>query len=422
MKLFSTATLATLMCAMFAAPTALAAGSGDSSATLPDWISTFKGQVRIYEFHRLNNGNVDNPSVRGSFSAAGNIFIQTKSVQGFSLGLGVYSATDLGLGPIPSRRDGSLMGNDHSFSVPTEAYVQYDQDMIRARLGNQMLKTPWVWGSDSRVIPATFQGFSVAVNPNKQFTVEAGYMRNWKNRTATAYSKTTLYGVDSPDFSYAGVQYGDKFDKSDLKVQGWIYQFTDIANMVYLQANWRYHTGGAMDPVAAVQFAHESDTGAALLGKVDAKVSGVEFGVAKGPGTYTIAFNSIPASAAAFQNGNIVSPYTHSYATDPLFTTSMTQGLADQSTSGKAIKLKGVYWFGENRNWRLIGSYARYDMDQFTKPGQTGKPSEIDIDGTYFVRSGTFKGVSIRDRIGIFTYPGAPKTFIYNRLQFQYNF
>ena len=294
--------------------------------------------------------------------------------------------------------------------------------MSGARLGNQLLKTPWVWGSDSRVIPAAFQGFTVSVDPSKQLTVEAGYIQNWKNRTTPDYSKTTLYGVDSPDFSYAGVQYNTKFDKSDLKLQGWVYRFTDIATMTYVQGNWRYHTGGTMDPVAAVQFAHESDTGAALLGNVDSKVSGVELGVAMGPGTYTIAFNSIPASAGAFQNGNVVTPYTHTYATDPLFTTSMTQGLADQSTSGKAVKLKGVYWMGDNRNWRFIASYARYDMDQFTKPGQTGKPSEVDLDATYFVHSGTFKGVSIRDRIGIFTYPGAPKTFIYNRLQFQYDF
>lgn len=129
----------------------------------------------------------------------------------------------------------------------------------------------------------------------------------------------------------------------------------------------------------------------------------------------------IPSSASAFHNGNVVSPYTYKYATDPLFTTSMTQGLVDQATSGHAWKIKGVYWFGASRAWRFIASYARYSQAQFLHPYQTGNPSEVDLDATYFF-PGALKGFSIRDRLGIFSYSGEQNAFVYNRMQFQYDF
>ncbi|MGA7964516.1 MAG: OprD family outer membrane porin [Gammaproteobacteria bacterium] len=409
------------MCLMLAAPVALAQRD-DASANLPAWLATFNGQVRVYEFDRFHNNNLDNPSVRSAFATAAKLFAQTKSLYGFSTGLGLYAASNFGLSPLPASRDGSLMGNGDSFATPAEAFLQYNYGIFQARLGNQLLKTPWVWGSDSRVIPAAYQGLTASLQPLKNLNIEAAYIQRWKNRTSPDFSTTNLYGVDPSDFWYAGAVYGMNVGASDLKFQGWMYSFTDIANMAYLQADYRYRTGGVIDPVAAVQFAHESDTGKALLGKVNAQVWGAEAGVAAGPGTYTVAYDVVPSSTGAFENGNIVTPYTHSYATDPLFTTSMTQGLADQTTSGHAWKIKGVYFFGGNRAWRFIASYARYSQAQFNHPNQTGNPSEVDMDATYFFKTGPLKGFSIRDRLGVFSYSGQQATFVYNRLQFQYDF
>lgn len=411
----------TMFLALLAAPAAFGAGD-DGSATLPSWLSTFNGQIRVYEFDRFHNANLDNPSVRSAFATSAKLFAQTKPLYGFSTGLGLYGASNFGLSPQPARRDGSLMGNGDSFATPAEAYLQYERGIFQARLGNQLLHTPWVWGSDSRVIPAAYQGFSAALAPVKNLTISAAYIERWKNRTEADFTTTNLYGVNPPDFWYGGATYGMKFGASDLKLQGWYYRFTDVANMTYLQADYRYHTGGKIDPVAALQYAHESDTGAALLGNVDAQIWGAQAGVAVGAGTYTVAYDVIPSRQGAFQNGNIVSPYTHTYATDPLFTTSMTQGLADQTTTGHAWKIKGVYWFGGNRAWRFIASYARYSQSQYLKTDQTGNPYEVDLDATYFFRDGTFKGFSIRNRLGIFSYPGEQATFVYNRLQFQYDF
>ncbi len=403
------------------APAAAAAGTAPGSS-LPDWLATFNGQIRVYEFHRFHNANLDSPAVRSAFATSAKLFAQTRALYGFSTGLGLYGVSNFGLSPQPGRRDGSLMGNGESFATPAEAYLQYNYGIFRARLGNQLLHTPWVWGSDSRVIPAAYQGFTASIEPLKRLTIAAAYIERWKNRTEADFNTTNLYGIDPPDFWYGGANYEMKFGANDLHLQAWYYGFTDVANMIYLQANYRYRTGATFDPIAALQFAHESDTGAALLGKVDAQVWGAEGGVIVGPGTYTIAYDVIPSSQGTFQNGNIVSPYTHTYATDPLFTTSMTQGLADQATTGHAWKVKGVYWFGGSRAWRFIGSYARYSQAQFLKTDQTGNPYEVDVDATYFFRDGPFKGFSIRDRIGIFSYSGEQATFVYNRLQFQYNF
>ena len=210
MNKFSVVTMTARMCLALAAPVAWADGD---SAAMPSWLSTFNGQVRVYEFHRFNNGNLNNPSVRGAFATSGKLFVQTKSLSGLSAALGLYGVSDFGLGPEPARRDGSLMGNGDSFATPAEAFVQYKYSDFQARLGNQLLNTPWVWGSDSRVIPAAFQGVSASLAPVSNLKIEAAYIERWKNRTATDFSKTNLYGVDPSSFSYGGAEFGTKLDK-----------------------------------------------------------------------------------------------------------------------------------------------------------------------------------------------------------------
>lgn len=407
--------------ALLASSATLAAGDNTRS-TMPVWLDTFSGQVRIYDFQRFHDNNLANPSVKSALATSAKLFAQTKSLYGFSTALGLYGVTSFGLSPELPRRDTSLMGSRDSFATPAEAFLQYHHRIFQARVGNQLLQTPWVWGSDSRVIPAAYQGISGAFDPIQNLTVDFAYIDRWKSRTNADFETTNLYGVNAPNFWYGGALYHLKFASSDLRLEGWFYRFTDISDLTYLQANYRYHTGGMFDPVAGFQFAHESDTGAGLLGNIDARVWGAEIGIAAGGGTYTLAYDDVPSDSAAFENGNIVSPYTYKYATDPLFTTSMTQGLVDQATSGHAWKAKGVYWLGVRRLWRFIASYARYSQPAFLHPDQTGNPSEVDLDATYFFRAGPLKGFSVRDRLGVFSYSGESNSFLYNRVQLQYDF
>lgn len=400
--------------------TAFAASVPNASSVL----STFGGQARMYEFDRIHNGNSNAvPANTSAFALSTLLYGQTKSLYGFSAGLGVYAVSNLGWGPqsLAQDRDLSLMGSKNTFATPGQAFIQYANHYMRIRIGNQLVRTPWVNPSDSRMIPATFQGYTASITPYGRMAIQLGYIKNWKNRTNSGFDSTNLYGVQTNGFSYVGIRYPFVIGANRVQAQGWYYHFNDIANLTYLQGNYQYRTNMGIDPVAAIQYARETGAGSRLLGQVDSTVEGALVGAKIDSGTYTIAYDNIPSKSGDFENGNIVTPYTYQYATDPLFTTSMIEGLADQSTTGHAWKAKAVYWMG-HKTWRIIGSYARYSQAQFLHTNQNGNPYEVDLGATYFIRHGKYKGLSFRGRVGDFTYSGAPANFVYARLQAQYNF
>ena len=124
-------------------------------------------------------------------------------------------------------------GNDTSAALPSWMATfngqirmhEFHRFHFQAQLGNRLLHTPWVWGSDSRVIPAAYQGLTASLTPIKNLSIEAAYIERWNNRTSPDFSTANLYGIDGPSVRYGGAVYGMKLGKSNLKVQGRLYRF-----------------------------------------------------------------------------------------------------------------------------------------------------------------------------------------------------
>lgn len=406
---------------VMASPRARAKQPESSASSLPPWISVLEGDLRLFDYQRLYDGNVHNPHAKSALAALAKLYVRSRSRYGFSLGLGLYAVSDFGLSPALPQRDTSIMGPRNSFATPGQAFLQYQRGGVNVRVGNILLDNPWVNGSPL-IMPASYQGIRILAKPLKSLTLGAAYWERWRPRNSPDYTATNLYGVHAPGAWDAGVRYQKTLGNGHLDMQLWYYGFTSIAGMSYVQGLYRVDTRSGWNPYFGAQYAHETDRGSRILGRVDARVYGVLLGFEKDAGSYSIAYNKIPARSGAFQNGNIVSPYTGPYNNTPLYTASMIHGLIDQSTTGSAWKVAATWWLGPDRTWRLKGSYAYYRQDQFLHPDQTGDPWELNIDATYFIKTGPLRGLSIRDRFGVFSYPGAPKTFFDNRIQIQYAF
>ena len=63
--------------------------------------------------------------------------------------------------------------------------------------------------------------------------------------------------------------------------------------------------------------------------------------------------------------GGMASPYTDNYATDPLFTTSLTQGMADRRSPGNAFKLQATFTSDDKR----FVSYILASVVRLRHPG-----------------------------------------------------
>jgi hypothetical protein len=259
-----------------------------------------------------------------------------------------------------------------------------------------------------------------------------------------------------------------------LTVTGEYYTFLNTANITYVEAKYALAPADSRNPFIAAQFVGESQAGKAVLGKIDNQTSGVQLGISPtknltavvgvdyapwnyatscaasagdatagyfvpggGTGTALTAASGTTAAAVAvgpcvlksgaagkeyrFAYGGIASPYSDSYASDPLYTTSISQGMADRRSAGFSAKA-ALNYASNNKRLVAIASEAIYNYDTSYVRNRT---YEFDADLTYNfnpVRAGAYRGFSIRERFADRTQPTLPFNFKYIRHQFQYSF
>ncbi len=178
-------------------------------------------------------------------------------------------------------------------------------------------------------------------------------------------------------------------------------------------------TDALVKPMVGMQIGHEyhdensvfNTTGTA---RKSSRVYGALLGAEIADGSLTIGYNNIPKRTGSFQNGNIISPYTAGYASDPLYSTSMVTGLIEKSV-GSATKGTVQYNFFEKQLHFLV-SYAKYRTNPFTP-----NTSETNFDVTYRPNE-QCKNLSLRYRMGLLRHNPLFGRFIYNRLMVQYDF
>jgi hypothetical protein len=256
--------------------------------------------------------------------------------------------------------------------------------------------------------------------------------------------------------------------KTGFSVTANQYQVIDIENMTWLTAQYAFDRSSMLKPYFAGQYLAESQMGSALIGMVHTHIAGGQFGatvyrnlnltigydgmsptanivsskICKGTASSPVSAKpnvifggvadttdkNVPAGDVLCYSGGIASPYTDSLATDPLYSTSLTQGMADVHKPGNGIKA-ALAWQGLNSRLHVITSEAWYD---YTLPGANGAVqnadyrAEFDFDVQYFfnpvIPGRPYKGLSIRQRYGDRTQTFTPYDFKYSRTQLEYTF
>lgn len=391
--------------------------------------STISGNIRSYYFTRdySNPGTSD----QQAYSLGGSLGILTAPfLSGFQAGATFYTAQDLGLdldNPDlhPEEVDQTL---GRQIDVLGQLFLQYTHSNFMIRGGDQLINTPWMGPSDSRMIPATYQGIYGTWTPTQDITVTALRMFEFKSRVASTFSATNLYnpanmGQGIPalgDTTDDGAQaLGLNYKHTNFVGQLWGYQFFDFAKMLYGDAQYTFKNNSKITPLIGAQAMTEGGDGDNILAQVasgaaNSNALGALMGAEFPHGRLTAAWNKVFA-ADGFRDGDIVSPYTAGYASDPLYTTSMIAGLVEKAP-GNAFKIAATL-FAFSKRLTFVTSYAKY----YTQP-YLPNTAETDFDITYAFLSGTLKGLSLRNRLGIQTGDPSKGTFYYNRLMLQYSF
>jgi hypothetical protein len=287
------------------------------------------------------------------------------------------------------------------------------------------------------------------------------------------YYDPTFSQYNTDGFWYGRLGYaGSK--EFPLSANAYYYGFGDLANVLWFDAKFPFASTGRYKAFIAAQGGGENNTGNSYLGKIDSDIFGVQVGF--NPLTNVLltgGFDTIPIrtdtvtlpngfkcsashtiSSPANYAGNLpyflpssgtgncspaangqtniyyggwASPYTDTYATDPLFTTAGTQGMIDRRSPGSSFKVAGTFT-SDDKQFVLILQQAwfNYNNDAYAQ-GTT----EFDTDAQYFFshipKTGAYHGFSVRVRLfnrseSYFPGSSAVSLFKYSRFQAEYDF
>jgi hypothetical protein len=392
------------------------------------------GTLRSYYFIRNFSRDINQPA----FSAGGELNVLSGVfLKALRAGLSVYTAQPFGLNSHnPLKVDQTLPGR--SVTVLTQSYLQYHYQKLLLRGGYMEIETPWVYPDYSRMIPAAWSGGYGVFEPFENFSLTVMRLYSFKGRSNSNYSRTNLYnpgnlgGTSIPAlgntrnpgiFAIAAKSKTTYFD-----TQLWFYQFYDFAKLYYFENKFTScEFKGPVKLILGVQGVTESADGAnniqRFTGKaVESNAVGALFGIEFPLLTLSIGYNDIIKRNNAFNGGDIVSPYTSGYSSDPLYTTSMMKGLIEKA-AGHAIKFTAsslIY----DKHLNLKFSYASYVtplLANNTIEPFASRTNETDYDVTFFFHR-DHHGLSLRERLGVLTGALPTGRFIYSRVMLQYTF
>lgn len=407
-----------LGCALLEAATVYA----DPAANQGPQGINFSGDIRAYSFSR--DYTHSNLTDLHSTSLGGKLKVETSNTDGFGAALGVYFAQDIGLNNHAQNNkyiNPLLMGTGYGIYTPGEAYVQYKQADFLVRAGNQSIDNPWINPSDGFMIPNLYRAGVVSINPIANLQIEGERILSFKNRTVSGFQDSNLFALPYDNPKYLGSNNGSaalgttyKNDSASAKI--WLYRFYDFAQMAYVQGGYKLSLPD-FSPFVDFQFMRETGDGAQLLGAVDSRAYGAKIGAANKLGSVYLAYNKVPVNlTAGISNGNMLSPYTQVYNTDPLYTTVMNYGLVSSRGAGQAWKVGvNAKLLDEKLDTEL--TFSRYETEPYV-----ANVNAIMLDIAYHL-DGQFKGVTIRDRLGYEQgWASWGSKYVDNRIMLQYAF
>jgi hypothetical protein len=459
-------------------------GGGDAWSQLLD--GSVSGRAQLYDYRHWNFENApypNQPQDSGHDDQAtilgGDVLVRSGSLAGFSAGLSIFTQQRIVSYAVPNTE-----------VLPTnqlaESFLQFQKSVVQVRFGRQMLSTPWanddmftattrsfygLSGSlhllDSHAKPPdTFDDHTPDGNPPSPFDTavqlpfqgdsEAGdpdlklffaRMTRYESRFSDEFTDTNRYSAGlhaadpaipatTPGFFTAGVQYQHGLEPGDVMARAWFYQFFDYAQLQYYEGGFQWRTDGPR-PFIMAQYTHESDTGAADAGPVDANLYGLQLGLNFAKGDVALVGEWSPDEIGSFRNGGMLHPYTDFSAV--LYDDTINDGLENLGPGhafgiagdlhlSKQLSLHGklvhyVADFGTNGSFYDYSGPAFFSGDSLLNGQLVADQSSNGLDlGAIYKFTGDKRGFSVGDDIGLRNGFGGRNTFAEDRLRLVYTF
>ncbi|WP_294929580.1 OprD family outer membrane porin [Sulfurimonas sp.] len=160
----------------------------------------FYGRLRTNAFRwdwKNDQVNDDNKA----FGIGGSMIYKTAPLHGLSATAGLYYANnpfsslredDADVGSVKAGKDTFSRYNvktsgDWSMAVLAQAYIQYDVSKTSFKVGRQIFESFLTKSNDTKMIPNTFEGYTVTINEIPKTTIRGAYFNSQKLRDHTTF-------------------------------------------------------------------------------------------------------------------------------------------------------------------------------------------------------------------------------------------
>ena len=160
----------------------------------------FYGRLRTNAFKwdwKNDQVNDDNKA----FGIGGSMIYKTAPLHGLSATAGLYYANnpfsslredDADVGDVKAGKDTFSRYNvktdgDWSMAVLAQAYIQYDVSKTSFKVGRQIFESFLTKSNDTKMIPNTFEGYTVTMNEIPKTTIRGAYFNSQKLRDHTTF-------------------------------------------------------------------------------------------------------------------------------------------------------------------------------------------------------------------------------------------
>jgi imipenem/basic amino acid-specific outer membrane pore len=233
------------------------------------------GDLRAFWF----DGQRDLRTDRTSLSVGGILSYETQEY--YNLQASASFFTSHGITPLTkmpeSGATNNLQSDGSAIDVLGEAALSYRWDKTVFKYGRQRMNTPLINDYYNRMLPNSFEGFSIENSSFGMTKIEAAYITGWKYKDSVEFvSPTRNYGFDR-NIAMLGL----KSTHWDMKNSIYDYYVADVMNAFYLQSE-REKIFSHTEPwnlSAAFQYLREDSVGESLVGLSQTYLVGAKLGL-----------------------------------------------------------------------------------------------------------------------------------------------
>ena len=223
------------------------------------------GHIRMAHIYQRE----DTPNTPDSYATAigGELKYETAKFYNISAALSTFISQKIS--PLSGTFDKGTLNTDFfnangaSFAYIGEAYLDFQKDKLDIRIGRQKLDTPLNDRDDVRMLPNTFEAFTIGYGGIEHFVFVASYVNRWAgigsgqdiSQFKDIPGKIAATGAEGKGALLLGVQ-NDSF--ANTEIQGWFYSFDKLAYVLYMDGVYHNDTL-ALAPLIALQYGHYNE-------------------------------------------------------------------------------------------------------------------------------------------------------------------